>query len=760
MNYKFSVFSFQFSILLSSFSFLLSPFSSLHSQTLPTDSIAAHELMSVEVLERAPISLERTFSATTITRPDIRNNIGNGSINNLFDLIPSMITTSDAGTGLGATSMRLRGIDQTRINVTFNGIALNDAESQGSWLVNLPDLGAVTQSLNVQRGVGMSNNGAAAFGASMNFSTLQATYKPFVELTSAAGSFYTFRNSVTASTGMIKDVAAVTVSYSNILSNGYIDNAHANLNSLFFSGDVFLPKKRKENVSKLRLNIFYGNERTGLAWDGVPSDSLKTNRRFNGQGLYYDAERKLQRYENETDNYQQTHCQLFYDYKNSKKRFDMNIGAHLTRGIGYYEQYRQNRRFSEYGLPNFAIGDTSLSRSDFITRRYLDNYFYGMVFNVTKEFAITEEHVLFLTTRAALNNYDGKHYGNIIWGKYLGSVPPNYEWYGGVGNKLQSNIVASLGYTYKGWFAYIDFQYRYINYKITGTNNRLQDITQNHVWDKFFNPKAALSYSWQKRQMEQTTYLSFAVANREPTRSDLVNALPGKTPQPETLYNFELGYTLNMNKFRFNANSYYMLYDNQLVLTGEINSTGAAVMTNVKDSYRLGLELVANYQPVKFFQWKIAGTFSTNKIRNYEHLMENYDEDAPNEKYVSIFRKNTTISFSPAIVASNVLQFYPFKNFGVNLTTQFVSKQYIDNLQDNNHVLKPYCVSNLNLSYDIPKLKKMNLSLFFSVNNVFNTMYESNAWLWRALVNGKEVYDDGYFPQAGINFFGGVKIRF
>jgi len=771
MNYKLQVTSYKLRFLLSAF--CLSPFSFLFSQTLPTDSIAVQELMSVEVLERAPVSLERTFSATTITRPDIRNNIGNGSINNLFDLIPSMITTSDAGTGLGYTSMRLRGIDQTRINITFNGIALNDAESQGTWLVNLPDLGAVVQSLNVQRGVGMSNNGAAAFGASMNFSTLQATYKPFIEFTTAAGSFYTFRNSVTASTGMIKDVAAVTVSYSNILSNGYIDNAHANLNSLFFSGDIFLPKKRKENVSKLRMNIFYGNERTGLAWNGVPSDSLKTNRRFNSNGLLkdpakdykdwlYDANGNPVRYDNETDNYQQTHSQLFYDYKNSKKRFDMNIGAHLTRGIGYYEQYKQNRKFSEYGLPNFVFGDSFLSRSDFITRKYLDNYFYGMVFNATKEFAITEDHVLFLTTRAALNNYDGKHYGTIIWGKYLDTVSPNYKWYNGVGNKLQGNVVASLGYTYKGWLAYIDLQYRYINYKITGTNDKRNDITQNHVWDKFLNPKAAISYSWQKYNIEQTTYFSFAVANREPTRSDLVNAAPGKTPVPETLYNFELGYTLNMNKLRFNANGYYMLYHNQLVLTGEINPTGAAVMTNVKDSYRLGLELVANYQPVKFFQWKVAGTFSLNKILNYEHLIENRDEywEFKDEEYISTFMKSTTISFSPAIVASNVFQFYPFKNFSVNLMTQFVSKQYVDNSQDENHILRPYCVNNLNLRYDIPKLKKLNLSLFFSINNIFNAKYESNAWLYRVLLDGKEHYEDGYFPQAGINFFGGVKLRF
>jgi len=719
--------------------------------------------MSVEVLTKAPESLEKTFSATTITRSDIQSNLGNGSINNLFDLIPSMVTTSESGTGVGATSMLLRGTNQTRINVTFNGIALNNAESQGTWLVNLPDLGAVVQSLNVQRGVGMSSNGAAAFGASMNFSTLQPTYKPFLELTSAAGSFCTFRNSVTASTGMIKDVAAVTVSYSNILSNGYIDNAHANLNSLFFAGDIFLPKKRKENLSKLRLNVFYGNQTTGLAYNGVPSDSLKTNRTFNNLGLFTDAEGKQQRYKNQIDTYQQTHYQLFYDYKNAKQRFEMNIGAHLTRGFGYYERYRENRKFIDYGLPNDTIDGKVISRSDIIERKYLDNYFYGIAFNATKEFEINEEHTLFLTTRAALNNYDGKHYGTVIWGKNLRNQPPDYEWYNGTGQKLQGNVVASLGYIYKGLLAYIDFQYRYISYKITGTNDRMNDIEQNPVWDKFLNPKAAISYSWRKHNIEHTTYFSFAVANREPNRTDLINAvdLPfNEKPVAETLYNFELGYTLNRNKFRFNANGYYMLYDNQLVLTGQINNTGAALMANVKNSYRLGLELVANYQPVKFFHWKMAATFSVNKILNYEHLIEERNEYWEFIGYIRTFMESTTISFSPAVVASNVFQFYPFKNFGVNLTTQFVSRQYIDNSQDKRFSLNPYSVSNLNLSYEIPKLKKLNLSLFFSVNNIFNMKYESNAWVWRAQVAGEEVYEDGYFPQAGINFFGGVKLRF
>jgi iron complex outermembrane receptor protein len=317
-----------------------------------------------------------------------------------------------------------------------------------------------------------------------------------------------------------------------------------------------------------------------------------------------------------------------------------------------------------------------------------------------------------------------------------------------------------LGYTHRGWFAYIDFQYRYINYKIKGTDDKRDIITQSYVWDKFLNPKAALSYSWKTRNMEHTGYFSFAVANREPTRSDLIDAPFGKTPRPETLYDFELGYTLNMNKFKLNANSFYMLYHNQLVLTGQINNTGAPIMTNVKDSYRFGLELVVNYQPVKFFHWKIAGTFSLNKIHNYVHFVEEYNEDWIFIGLKNTMMKNATISFSPAVVASNVFQFYPFKNFSINLTTQFVSKQYIDNSQDNNHILKPYCISNLNVLYDIPELKKLRLSLFCSINNIFNSMYESNAWLWRAQVGGKEIFEAGYFPQAGIHFFGGVKIRF
>jgi iron complex outermembrane receptor protein len=669
-----------------------------------------------------------------------------------------MVTTSDAGTGLGYTYMRLRGVDQTRINVTFNGIALNDAESQGTWLVNLPALGTVVQSLNVQRGVGMSNNGAAAFGASMNFNTLETTYKPFVELISAVGSFATFKNTVTASTGMIKDVVAATVSYSNIMSKGYINNAKANLHSLFFTTDIFLPKKRKENISKLKMNLFYGNEKTGLAWNGVPSDSLKTNRKYNSCGMYQDANKKWQHYDNETDNYQQTHYQLFYEHKNLKHKLEMNLGAHLTRGIGFYEQYKKNKMFSEYGLPDWIVEEDTLS-TDFITRKYLDNYFYGMVFNATKEYVVKNEHVLFWSARAALNHYTGKHYGTIIWGKYLENIPPNYQWYYGTGDKLQGNIVASVGYNYKGWLAYIDFQYRYIYYSIKGTDDKLQDVTQNYSWNKFLNPKAALSYSWEKSKIKHTTYLSFAVANREPTRSDLIDAPFGKTPLPETLYDFECGYLLNMNKFKFNANGYYMLYHNQLVLTGQINDVGAAIMTNVKNSYRLGMELVANYQPVKFFHWKISGTFSLNKIRNYEHFMEEYDEDWNFIGLKSTLINNSAISFSPTVVASNIFQFYPFKNFNVNLTTQYVSKQYIDNSQNNNHILKPYCVSNLNLNYEIPKLKKLHLSLFFSVNNIFNKQYESNAWIWRAQVGDEDIYEDGYFPQAGINFLGGVKVR-
>ncbi len=731
--------------------------------TTPKDS-TIQKISEIEVFGSLGKSMENIFSATTLSRQKIQDNIGNGSVNNIFDQIPSMITTSDAGTGVGYTYMRIRGVDQTRINVTMNGIALNDAESHGSWLVNLPDLGNNVSTLNVQRGVGNSTNGSAAFGASMNFSTLQPSSKPFVEFSSGVGSFSTFRNSISAGTGYYKDRVAAAISYSNIMSNGYMNYSHALLNSLFFTTELKLNKpgqKSKWNHS-LQFNLLVGDEKTGLAWNGVPSYMLEEDRRYNSCGEYTDENGNIQHYENETDNYRQNHYQLYYKLVNPRTGYYFNLGTHLTRGYGYYEQYKEDKKFSAYGLSNYIVNDETIKRSDFVTQKWLDNYFYGLTFTTGKSYPKKGNNEFKWNVNGAVNQYDGDHYGKIIWGQYIGTVPENYEWYFGTGNKIQGNLAGNVAYKINHWTLFTEMQYRLINYKITGIDDDMIDIGQAYHWN-FFNPKGSVSYSWgrksDRKKLDQSIYFSFAMANREPTRSDIIDAQSYNKPIPETLYDFELGYLIDLPKARVNINGYMMYYQNQLVLTGQINDVGAAIMSNVDKSYRTGIELVASYQPTKYFTWKFNTTLSQNKILDYVQFVETYDE---NWEFVSMTEENlgnTDISFSPNVVIGNEFVFTPVKNFNIGIATKFVGKQYIDNSSDENHILKPYTVTNLNFSYMFPEYKKVKASIFFSINNILDAKYESNAWLWKAYVAGEEQFSDGYYPQAGINFFGGIRIR-
>ncbi len=731
----------------------------VHAQSLP-DSLSPIMLEGIGV-SWTKSSGEEMFSATSINKDEINSNMGNGSINNLFELVPSMITTSDAGTGIGYTYMRIRGIDQTRINVTINGIALNDAESQGSWFVNVPDFGAKVQNLDVQRGVGTSNNGSAAFGATMNFGTLDNSHQRFFEISSTVGSFNTFRNSATFGTGLIGDVFAATISYSNVLSDGYINFSSAKLHSLFFSSDFYLKNKKKnKDYGKLKLNILYGNEKTGLAWNGVPSYMLDSNRRYNNCGEFYDATGMKHHYSNETDNYQQLHTQLFYDYNKritDRNLLKVNVAGHFTRGIGYYEQYKQDKKYSKYALDNPIVGEDTIRRGDFVTRKYLDNYFYGMTFNIKQSFLKVGKNginnQLSWSVGGGLNHYDGKHYGTIEWAQY-GGVPYNYHWYDGKGDKTQFNVYGTLDYSQGRWYTYIDLQYRMINYVIAGTDDELTDIGQKYLWH-FFNPKAGVSVDLDKNR-HHSLYLSLARSQREPTRSDLTDSRQDKRPVPETLYDVEFGYRMKYNKYAFNANTYFMYYDKQLVLTGEINNVGAAIMTNVDKSYRLGIELISAYRPVKYFTWNIKGTFSLNKILDYTEYVDDWDNGGQVVKHLG----TTDISFSPNIVASNEFIVTPVDNFNIALTTQFVSRQYLDNSSNKAYSLKPYCVTNLNLSYCFHTKPVKDIELFFRINNLFNAKYESNAWIYRYIYEGVECVDDGYFPQATINFMGGVRIKF
>ena len=647
--------------------------------------------------------------------------------------------------------MRIRGIDHTRINVTINGIALNDAESQGSWFTNLPDFGAHVQNLEVQRGAGTSNNGSSAFGATMNFSTLAPTSYPYVELSSSAGSFYTFRNAITASTGLLYNRLSVSAAYSNVLSRGYIEHSSAKLHSVYFVADYHIRNdKKNKDFGHLSCNILYGNEKTGLAWNGVPSDYLSTNRTYNSCGEYYDTAGKRHYYENETDNYQQLHTQLHYDWN---KRIDpihrihLRITAHFTRGLGYYEEYQDDSPYSAYGLNNFENKDTT----DLITRKYLNNYFYGAAFTFVHHIGTHYTWIL----GGAANRYQGKEYGTIEWLQYAKDIKKGHHWYDGIGDKRKYNIFGKFIYNFtNNTLIYGDLQYQCVDYRIGGQNSVLSEVAQNHVWN-FLTPKVGAQHRWNQKTVTHTIYTSFSMANREPTRADLTDAIPSQRPKPETLYDVELGYMCNHQKFSINANGYFMYYVDQLILTGKINDVGAAVMSNVDKSFRTGIELSTTYRPVRWFEWKINGTFSMNKIFDYTEYVDDWDSGQQRVRKLGM----TDISFSPNIVAANEFHFIPIKNFDISLITKYVSRQYIDNSSNRAYTINPYCVSNLHLNYRIIT-KPVEISIFFHINNLFNTKYESNAWLYRYILDGKECSMDGYFPQAGINFMGGVSLKF
>lgn len=711
---------------------------------------------------------ETTFSSTNVVKDEIQDALGNGSINNLFELIPSMVTTSDAGTGIGYTYMRIRGIDQTRINVTVNGIALNDGESQGSWFVNLPDFGSHVNNLVVQRGVGTSNNGSAAFGASMNFNTSSVSENPSVELSSSAGSFYTFRNAVSVSSGLINKRLSSSISYSNIQSRGFIDRADAHLHSLFFTTQYRLLFHEKM-FGKINFNILYGNEKTGLAWNGVPSDSLKTNRTYNDCGAYYDAADSMRYYDNETDNYQQTHYQLFYDIdkilnfqredKTVSHHFRFDVGGHLTRGIGYYEEYKDDKSLSSYGLSPLVFTDTVIEQSDLVTRKYLDNYFYGLTFNFKHQILFLnkltdKEQTIAWSIGGAMNRYDGKHYGTINWMQYAGAIPVNAHWYDGTGDKKQFNLFGTVSYQTKLLYTYLDLQYRRVDYQIAGTDDNLSDISQAYLWN-FFNPKAGINLSL-GNDSRHNLYLSFAIAHREPTRTDIVDAPSQNKPKPETVYDCEMGYRFHYKKYNFNVNIYDMYYRDQLVLTGLINDVGDAIMTNVKRSYRAGVELVSCYAPFKFFTWKVNGTISMNKILDYTEYVDDWDTGEQRENYLG----TTNISFSPNLIVGNEFEFTVLKHFNIALNTKYVSKQFIDNSNNSQYVIKPYCITDLHLSYEIFTEAIPSISFFFHLNNIFNAKYESNAWLYRYYEQGQEYSLNGYYPQAGINFMVGLVLKF
>ncbi len=688
---------------------------------------------------RATDKTPTTFS--TVDKSDIAKlNLGQ-DLPILLNFTPSVVSYSDAGAGVGYTGMRIRGSDQSRINVTVNGIPINDAESHGVFWVNMPDFASSVDNIQIQRGVGSSTNGAATFGASLNIQTDTRQDEAFAEIDNSFGSFNTIRNMVKVGTGLINDHWAFDARVSQISSDGFIDRASSDLKSYFLSGGYYGEKH------VLKVNMFAGAEVTYQAWEGVPENLLQTNRTFNPYT-----------YDNQVDDYKQNHYQLIYT-GTYNQNWKTNAALHYTYGRGFFEQFRPNDRLSRYALPPVEIGETTISRMDIIRRRWLDNDFYGGVFSVNY---ISDDGKLDAVIGGGANRYDGDHFGEIIWMQYAGNTNIRDRYYDNVAVKDDFNLFAKATYEVSnGLFLYGDLQTRWIDYTFQGINNDLRDISGETSFS-FFNPKFGFNY---QSAEGKSWYASYAVANREPVRRDFTDSpIVDRAPKPENMQNIEAGYKRQASTFSYSANLYYMNYRDQLVLTGQLNDVGAYVRDNVADSYRLGIELDGAYRVSQKFTIGGNLALSRNKIAEFLEYIDDYA--APEFQQEVITHTDSDIAFSPNIVAAAILDFRPIKNLEFSLLNKYVGDQFMDNTQNDNRKLNAFLTNDIRLNYSLRPRFVKNLEFTVMINNIFNQMYEPNGYTFSYFVAGEGaagrelVTENFYYPQAGTNFLAGVKVRF
>lgn len=674
----------------------------------------------------------------------------------LLNWTPSVVTTSDAGNGVGYTGIRIRGSDATRINVTINGVPYNDSESQGTFWVNISDIAASAESIQIQRGVGLSTHGAGAFGGTISVNTLSKRADPYARITNSFGSFNTRRHMVEFGTGLLNDTWTIDGRLSRIKSDGFIDRAFSDLYSYYLSGGYY------KNKTIIKLLTFGGQERTYQSWYGVPQSRLESDEEAMLQTAANEGWNEEQTlnllnsnprtfnpylYENQIDNYRQEHFQLHLSQQLSSST-TANLSFHYTPGTGYFEEYRYADNFSNYGLDPVAIGDSIIASADIVRRRWLDNDFYGLTYS-----AIMNANKLGLTLGGAYNVYRGKHFGEIIWSE-ISVVPTGYKYYQNDSYKEDFSTFIKGQYQFSPIFsAYLDLQLRNVFYRGEGIENLQNQVDFNKTYS-FLNPKLGFVYTLKK---EQQLYGSFGVGNREPVRDDFVNAAPDRLPLHETLLNTEFGFRQNNSNGYFHANLYWMDYKNQLVLTGQLNDVGAATRTNVRNSYRVGLELEWLMKLNERISWVMNATISQNKIRHFDEVLYDYSASVPVETRNTF--TETHISYSPGFLVGSQFLFQPFKGGEVELLSKYVGRQYLDNTSDRSRSIDPYVVQDLRLSYRF-QLSGANMALAVLVNNLLNTQYESNGYTWGYLF-GRESFRENYFyPQAGRNFLVKLDIAF
>jgi len=687
---------------------------------------------------RASNNSPTTF--TNLNKADIEKNNSGRGFEYLLEQTPSTVVTSNAGAGVGYTSIRIRGSDATRTNVTLNGIPLNDAEDQGVYFVDLPDLASSVDNIQVQRGVGTSTNGAGAFGASINIQTTTRRDSSYGELNNSAGSYGTIKNTVSLGTGLLNGHFTVDGRLSRINSDGYIDRAFSKLKSYFLSGAYY----GKNSV--LRLNVFSGYEQTYQAWDGVPQDSVtKGNRKYNELG-YINSSGTY--YKNQTDNYVQNYYQLLYNTQISSK-ISFAGALHYTKGSGYYEEYKNDQALSDYGITPVKVGGVTVSQSDLVRRLWLDNDFYGATYN----FTYTPNNKLDLKLGGAYNEYKGRHYNNIEWTQQSTNIAPDYEYSRNYAKKTDFNIFSRAElHVGDNILLYGDLQYRHIYYSFLGFDQNLKNVQQAVQLD-FFNPKAGITYTVNDRN---ALYASVAVGNHEPNRSDFVNSSPSSRPKAEHLTDFEAGYRFNQSNLSGQINGFYMLYKNQLVLTGSLDDVGEAIRTNIPDSYRAGIEASTRVKIAQPLNWYVSATLSANKVKNFTQYLYNYD----NNTLVPTTYAKADIAYSPNLTGASIVAYQPCKSFRFEFVSKYVGRQYLDNTSTLSRSLDAYLVNDVHLTYDFNFKGVKSVQLGLLVNNVFSKKYQSDGATYPDIEGGQVLNYNYFYPQAPINFLASLNIKF
>lgn len=703
-----------------------------------SDTIIKPEMLDEVLVKSVRVDADSPITHSNLDKEDLeKRNLGQ-DIPMLLNYLPSVVSTSDAGAGVGYTYIRVRGSDASRVNVTLNGIPFNDSESQGTFWVNLPDFASSIENLQLQRGVGTSTNGSGAFGASLNLLTDAVSQEAGGEISNSYGSFNTRRHNVKFTTGLLNDHIEIAGRLSTIKSDGYIDRASSDLKSYFLQGSYV-----GENTL-IKAITFGGHEVTYQSWFGIDAETLEEDRTFNPAGMYFDADGNMRFYDNEVDDYKQDHYQLHWNQR-WNNNWSTTIGLNYTYGRGFFEQYRDNDRFSTYGLEPIVVEGDTISRMDLIRRRWLDNDYYVVNANATYK-----KDNLEVISGLFYSLYEGDHFGEIIWAQYAAGSEIRDHYYFSDATKREFTLFSKATYRIdEQWQVYGDLQGRFINYKTGGITSAIVPIDVDESFN-FFNPKAGAAY-----QMNPANqfYFSYGRAHREPSRNDFREGIT----TPEKLDDFELGWRFTSERVNVNTNLFFMNYKDQLVLSGELNDVGAPLRTTSGESYRLGIEVEADIRLTSQLRWMPNFALSENKNRNF---VASIDGELVN-------LGTTNISFSPAVVANSMLIFQPFEGFQIGWLSKFVGEQYMGNIDSEASKLDSFFINDLNIVYEIKDVPFFSSILLNGmVNNIFDVKYVSNGFFytfdddWTNPGSITTIEGAGYYPQAGIHFLAGVTLKF